>query len=165
MVKVTTSNSASHSFEEDPGDLTRSLRSWLVDRDELRGKVRLAAAVPPPGRLGAVVDTLEVVLGAGGAASVLASAVVSWVRQQRSDIRLTLTRRDGDKAELVANRMRAMDASELLSVVSALGRWLDADDLDTSSPGQSPDRLDVEATTRGAIQLPDGDEDARAVEH
>jgi hypothetical protein len=111
----------------DHDDPARSLRSWLVDEDELRGRVRLMDRPPEPGRLGAWLETVAVVLAPGGAAAVLAGAVVSWVRWHRSDLRVAIRRRDGQQAEVEVKRLRGMDAATLPEVIEALGRWLDAD--------------------------------------
>jgi len=75
--------------------------------------------------MGSLVETLTVVLAPGGVAAVLAGAVVSWARSQRSDVRVTLRREDGAQAEVVATQLRGLKASALPGVVAGLQRWLD----------------------------------------
>jgi hypothetical protein len=105
-------------------DPLRSLRSWLVGEDELRGRVRLMVAAPGPGELGALADTLQVMLAPGGAVAALAAAVVSWVRRQRTDLRVTLRRGDV-LAEVEVKRLRGLDAAALPAVIEALRQCLD----------------------------------------
>jgi membrane-associated two-gene conflict system component 1 (EACC1) len=69
----------------------RSLRDWLATEDELRGRVALRSTTPRPGEMGAVVDVLTVAVGAGGAATVLAGALTTWLRTRRSDLTVEVT--------------------------------------------------------------------------
>jgi len=66
-------------------DGARALLRWLADEAELRGRVRLADTAPIPGSLGALSDTLVVSLGPGGAATVFAAALISWIRHRTGD--------------------------------------------------------------------------------
>ena len=61
----------------------RSLYGWLRNEDDLRGCVRLSR--PPIGdeEMGTGPDAIMVALGSGGALTVLASAVPTWLRQRR----------------------------------------------------------------------------------
>jgi hypothetical protein len=106
-------------------DPLRSLRSWLVDEDELRGRVRLVVPAPGPGELGALAEALQVLLAPGGAAATLAAAIVSWARRQRTDLRVTLRGGDRPLAEVEAKRLRGLDAANLPATIDALRRCLD----------------------------------------
>jgi membrane-associated two-gene conflict system component 1 (EACC1) len=143
-------------FIADHDDPARSLRSWLVDEHELRGHIRLMEGPPEPGQLGSWPETLAVVLAPGGAAAVLAGALVSWVRWHRSDLRVALRRRDGQRAEVEVNRLRGMDAATLPAVIDALGRWLDADLTEADSGLSAAAQLDD--TSGGAIREIDAEE-------
>ncbi len=108
---------------EAAGDLWR----WLSGVDELRGRVRLVDRPMSASQAAAqamgptVADTVAVGLGAGGAISVLAQALVVWLRQPRGlAIRLKVTRPDGGTAELSVDRADDAAAAEAL-VRAALG--------------------------------------------
>jgi membrane-associated two-gene conflict system component 1 (EACC1) len=143
---VTVSGGDSDSFTGNV-DPARSLRSWLVDTSELRGRVRMVESPPRPGELGAWAEAVAVALGPGGAAAVLAGAVVSWSRWHRSDLRVTLRRKDGEEAEVQVKRLRGLDAAALPAVIDALQRWLDSD----TPPGGS-DAAELESASDGAVQ-------------
>jgi hypothetical protein len=106
-------------------DPLRSLRSWLAGEDELRGRVHLVTPPPEPGELGSLADTLRVLLTPGGPAAALATALVSWARRQRTDLRVTLRRGDGVLAEVEVKRLRGLDAAALPATIDALRRCLD----------------------------------------
>ncbi|WP_063736600.1 effector-associated constant component EACC1 [Kitasatospora aureofaciens] len=101
-------------------DELRSLQAWLADVDELRGRVALVESPPVPGTLGPVLDALVVALGPGGAATALATAVFSWIRQRRGEVTLKISRPDGAAVEISAKRVQGIDGSSLrLEVASA----------------------------------------------
>ena len=98
----------------------RSLLDWLHHEEGLRGHVELEQAAPRPGEMGVMADGLVVALGSGGAGAVLAGALATWIRQQRSDFKLTI-RAKGRTVELDAKRVP--DAQALLREFgSLLGR-------------------------------------------
>ncbi|TVT60114.1 hypothetical protein FNH05_04870 [Amycolatopsis rhizosphaerae] len=115
----------------DGGDELRALRSWLVAEDEFRGRVRLITPPPEPGKLGAVTETLAIALGPGGAATVLAGALITWIRRQRGKIKLKVSRPDGTSVELSADialdgeQARQLVTDLLHDAVDARGRSLD----------------------------------------
>lgn len=74
---------------EDTEDLT-ALRSWLSQEDELRGRVRSVDAPIGDGTLGALPELLTVALGAGGAGTVLASSLKTWLLTRRKTAKLTV---------------------------------------------------------------------------
>jgi hypothetical protein len=113
-------------------DELRSLRAWLVDVDELRGRVDLVESPPVPRTLGPVFDALAVALGPGGAATALATAVFSWIRQRRGEVTLKITRPDGAAVEISAKRVRGMDDGSLRALLAEAARALEA----TDSPGE-----------------------------
>jgi hypothetical protein len=87
----------------------RSLCTWLGREDEFRGWVRLVEAAPEPGTLGGWPEAVAVALGEGGAVTVLASAVMSWIRHRTSDVTCTMTRSDGTSVTLETTRIRGTD--------------------------------------------------------
>jgi hypothetical protein len=147
-VVVTVSGHDGDGFNAGGDDPTRSLRSWLVDADGLHGRVRLVESPPRPGELGAWVEALAVVLAPGGAAAVLAGSLVSWMRWNRSDLRVTLRRRDGEQAEVEVRRLQGLGAAALPPVIDALGRWLDGD---TPEVGSGAAKVEDPSSGGGAI--------------
>ncbi|MFE3585796.1 effector-associated constant component EACC1 [Streptomyces vinaceus] len=73
----------------DPEDLA-SLYEWLVSEDELRGRVRVSRRPIGQTELGSAVDLLTVALGAGGAGSVLSSALITWLKARRTSAKITI---------------------------------------------------------------------------
>jgi len=101
----------------------RSLFTWLVGEEEFRGRVRLVEVAPEPGTLaGGWPEAVVVTLTQGGAVTVLASAVITWIRYRTSEVTCTMTRPDGTSVELTATRVRGADLSgvgELVEQVAA----------------------------------------------
>ncbi|MFJ9448457.1 hypothetical protein ACIRRH_42670 [Kitasatospora sp. NPDC101235] len=74
---------------DDPVEEAAELADWLRHEPELRGRVAFAEAAPEPGELGAITDTLVVAVGSGGALTVLAAALRTYLSQPRkADIRI-----------------------------------------------------------------------------
>ncbi|GAA1582249.1 hypothetical protein GCM10009789_40020 [Kribbella sancticallisti] len=67
-------------------DELRSLRDWLSADDTFRGRVTLETSHRGTEDMGAVIDLLVVAVGSGGAATVLAGAIATWLRTRRSDV-------------------------------------------------------------------------------
>src|SRR5690349_2995669 len=63
-----------------------SLRDWLTGEPDLRGRLELLKAPPTPGTLGAATDAIAVALGPSGAVTVLASALIAWLRRRVGDV-------------------------------------------------------------------------------
>jgi hypothetical protein len=98
----------------DARDLS-DLFAWLGQEDELRGMVRLESRPLAPGEMGTVPELIVVAVGSGGAVSVLARSLSTWLAHRKSDITLRVTGRDGRIVELTAHRVA--DADELLREV------------------------------------------------
>ena len=81
---------ATISLPDQPDDLT-SLLAWLRDEDDLRGHVSRRTAPIQRGDMGAVTDSLTVMLGSGGAVTVLVSSIAVWLKTRRSDVTVHLT--------------------------------------------------------------------------
>ncbi|WP_086825751.1 hypothetical protein [Allokutzneria sp. NRRL B-24872] len=81
----------------DDGDAAAELRSllgWLLREDDLETP-RLAPAVPAEGEMGALADTILLLVSANGMA-VLRSAVKTWLRQRRANVEVTIRTPDGE---------------------------------------------------------------------
>ena len=69
------------------GDLA-ALGEWLQGEDELRGRIRTVHGAIGETELGPVVELLTVALGAGGAGTVLASSLKTWLVTRRTTAKI-----------------------------------------------------------------------------
>jgi hypothetical protein len=83
-------------------DELSSLRRWLGDEAEFRGRVRVERAAVGPGEMGGLIDALSVSLASGGALTVLAGSVSVWLRQKRSTLTVRIVNADGSSQEISA---------------------------------------------------------------
>lgn len=102
-----------------------SLRASLVAEDELRGYVHTRNAAPAPGTLGIPPEALVVSLGQGGAVTVLASALVSWLRHRTTDVTIKIIRKDGSRTEVHARQARG--AVSLQALVDEISKNMTSD--------------------------------------
>lgn len=111
-------------------DQVRSLAAWLWGDAGLRGNVRLVPRPAEPGTLGGgAVDVISLAVGQGGAVALAVSAVITWLRQRTTDVTVKITREHGaSSVELVAKRLRAMDAAAVCDMVTELSATLAEDD-------------------------------------
>lgn len=97
-------------------DELRSLRNWLSGEPELHGRVSLVEQPPSPDKLGALLDALSVAVASGGALSVLASAIVVWLRNRTSDVTLHIS--NGRRhVKLQSKRIRGMTATDVQNLI------------------------------------------------
>lgn len=93
-----------------------SLSDWLKDEPKFTGRVRLVGPTPQEGELGAATNAVLVMLGSGGALSVLASSLKTWLSQPRkSDVRIRIERGDGKSIEIDAKRVDDVNIEALLN--------------------------------------------------
>jgi hypothetical protein len=108
-------------------DELRSLRAWLIEEDQLRGRVQLVADAPEHGTLGPDVQALVVALGPGGAVAVLAGGLVAWLRQRTSDVRITVRRDAGHvSVEMSVEGLHRLNDAGLRRLISDLEHVLGA---------------------------------------
>jgi Effector Associated Constant Component 1 len=93
---------ATRDGEADEAEL-RALREWLLQESPRPGRVELVAQPAAPGTMGPVSDTLQVALGAGGALTVLAGSVGTWIGTRRQHVAVRLRRADGAEIEVDAS--------------------------------------------------------------
>lgn len=91
-----------------------SLFEWLRHEEPLRGRIEFRPTTVAPDAMGAVDEVLTVALGAGGAGAVLARSLTEWLKHRTSDIRVTLTRPNGDT---IAIDGRVRDPAKLIDTV------------------------------------------------
>ena len=75
-------------IEDGNGEELEALAAWLRDEGELRGRVRAVHGPIGETELGSAVDLLTAVLGAGGAGSVLASSLKTWLLTRRTTAKI-----------------------------------------------------------------------------
>ncbi len=102
-----------------------SLRRWLVGEDQLRGKVRAIERPPDPGKLGSLPEALVIALGPGGGGTVLAGAVIAWIRHRSGNVVLRVNKADGSSLEVEGRRLRGLTAADVFAYVEQLGRMLE----------------------------------------
>jgi hypothetical protein len=91
-----------------------SLESWLRLDPNFRRKTNLHNA-PSEGDLGSAAELLAVAIGSGGAISVLATSLSTWLQHPRkSDIILKVMGPDGRTVEIDAKRATPQQVNELL---------------------------------------------------
>lgn len=66
------------------------LSEWLGDEEELRGRVRAIRGPVGDTELGPVTEVLTIALGAGGAGTVLASSLKTWLMTRRTTAKITV---------------------------------------------------------------------------
>ncbi|WP_237774072.1 effector-associated constant component EACC1 [Actinosynnema sp. ALI-1.44] len=115
---------------DETADELRSLRQWLSDVDELRGRVTAVESPPAPGALGPVPDALVVALGPGATTTALATGLVAWLRDRHGEIRVKLTLSDRRTVELAAKSVAGLDAEAVEKQVAELSRLIASDGKD-----------------------------------
>jgi hypothetical protein len=122
-------------------DELRALRAWLVEEEQLRGRVTLTPGGPPePGTLGVALEALSVSIESGGAVTVLIAGIMAWIRQRygqrhrASTTVIKLRRADGATVEISAATAGTWSAAEIRAQLRQL-----VQDLDPGPPGSSPD--------------------------
>ncbi|MEV7169218.1 hypothetical protein AB0O18_05950 [Streptomyces sp. NPDC093224] len=108
----------------DGGEQLRSLRDWLADAQELRGRVDAVERPPETGTLGPVLDALSVALGPAGAVSAFATGLIAWLRTRRGDVHIKVTLPDGSALELAAKRVSGLDTPALQQQVDQIADLL-----------------------------------------
>ncbi|GAA4525320.1 effector-associated constant component EACC1 [Amycolatopsis samaneae] len=81
------------------GDLG-SLQDWLGREARLRGRIARERPVPRPGEMGSAAEVLVAALGTGGAVSVLAASLGTWLTTRRSRVTLKITGPGGRSVEV-----------------------------------------------------------------
>lgn len=67
-----------------------ALDEWLQDEEELRGRIRTVHGAIGETELGPVVELLTVALGTGGAGTVLASSLRTWLLTRRTTAKVVV---------------------------------------------------------------------------
>jgi len=107
---------------ENPAGELESLRDWLADTGELRGRVVGIESPPPADALGPVLDGVLIALGPGGAAAAFATALVSWLRHRGGAVKIRVELPDGTSVRLDATNVRGLGVAELRSLLETVAR-------------------------------------------
>jgi len=67
-----------------------ALYEWLQSEPEFRGRVRAIPATIKENDLGPVIELLTVALGSGGAGTILASSLKTWLRTRQTTAKITV---------------------------------------------------------------------------
>ncbi|WP_405021325.1 hypothetical protein OHV05_34870 [Kitasatospora sp. NBC_00070] len=120
----------------DREDHLRSLRDWLADSQELRGRVAGVERPPVAGTLGPVLDALSVALGPAGAVSAFATGLIAWLRTRRGDVHIKVTLPDSSSLELDAKRVSGLDTLALQQQVAEVADLLSRQQEGAADPEQ-----------------------------
>lgn len=82
-------------LDDEGGDESRSLAAWLREEDEF--KVRAVTRSAEPGRMGGVLETIEVLIQPEGLGVALVTAISTWLSTRRTRSTIVITR-DGRTA-------------------------------------------------------------------
>lgn len=105
--------------EGDAGDDIASLGAWLGEERELRGRVWVLGTPIGDDQLGSLPDVVSVAVGAGGAGTVLASSLITWLQSRRTTAKITVE---------AAGRSVTLEIQTLEDVRPLLVKILKADD-------------------------------------
>lgn len=103
------------------GDELASVRRWLSDEDELRGRIQVVNEPIGETQLGSIPDVLTVALGASGAGTVLASSLITWLQTRRTKAKIIVQ---------TADRFVMLDIETIRDVAPQLKQILKAADED-----------------------------------
>nr|WTB32606.1 hypothetical protein OG781_26820 [Streptomyces sp. NBC_00830] len=105
-------------------DEVLSLQRWLSGHDDFAGRTRLCRDGPEPGQMGAVLETITVAAGSGGAVTALIGTLSVWMRNRGAKI--TATVKKGNRSvTITADRVRAAEMAQLQEMVAEFSRTLD----------------------------------------
>ncbi|MET9463064.1 hypothetical protein ABZY05_50325 [Streptomyces canus] len=99
----------------------RELAEWLRHERELRGRVHWEHRDIASDEMGGLPEALMIALSSGGAITVLAQAIVEWVKHRTRDVTLKVVRESGESFEVSVQRATSHDevAAELLAFLRA----------------------------------------------
>ncbi|MEU6406388.1 hypothetical protein [Streptomyces sp. NPDC046985] len=120
------------------GAPVHDLSAWLGRQRDLRGVITRAGAAPRPGAMGASTDVLTALLVPGGVATVLASAVVAWVRSRTGKQTVTFTRPDGAQLTVTTEGVKDLSAAQVSALVRDLAATLDVRQVTADGPQPEP---------------------------
>ncbi|MEU8207276.1 hypothetical protein [Streptosporangium sp. NPDC049046] len=115
------------SIDTGGADDLRSLAAWLEAEPELRGRVTFLESDPSEGRLGPLVEALQIALGSSGLVAAISGVIVAWIGSRPGDVTVKLIRGD-DKIEVSAGRVRSLDTTKLAALTVEIVEALESTD-------------------------------------
>lgn len=76
--------------ENGPPGALADLAGWLADESDFRGRVKLESGQVKSTDLGSAAELLTVILGSGGAGTVLVSSLITWLQTRRTTAKITV---------------------------------------------------------------------------
>jgi len=80
-------------LDDEAGNETRSLISWLQSDDELKGaQIRSSGSPIRTGEMGVVTDLVEVAMQPDGIGAALITAILTWLSTRKRSLRVSITK-------------------------------------------------------------------------
>lgn len=80
-------------LDDEAGDETRSLISWLQSEDELKGaQIRSSGSPIRTGEMGVVTDLVEVAMQPDGIGVALITAILTWLSTRNKNLRVSIAK-------------------------------------------------------------------------
>ncbi len=111
------------SDHRDPGRQEGDLAAFLDQQPQLRSRVHLIDDGRQAGGISQSVAMIIVDLGPT-LLGTFASLVIAWLRHRTGNTKVTITRADGTKLDLQAQRVKNLSAAELTALATELGKAL-----------------------------------------
>ena len=110
-------------LDDEAGDETRSLISWLQSEDELNGaQLRSISSPLRTGEMGVVTDLVEVAMQPDGIGVALITAIITWLSTRKKSLKISIAK-NGQTVEIEVPR-----ASDIGAVVKAISDKLNQGD-------------------------------------
>ncbi|GAA2903030.1 hypothetical protein GCM10010472_71560 [Pseudonocardia halophobica] len=131
-------------------DDLRSLRAWLVEEEDLRGRVREVQRAPDADSLGPTLEALQII--ADPAAGVLTAALVTWLKNRTGTLKLVVRSESGASVELESSHARTVRAEEVGDLAERLSAMIEEEPehADPDGPGRVAEVRSVRRGQAGA---------------
>lgn len=118
-MRITVRASDHRDQDRQEGDLA----AFLDQQPQLRGRVHLIGEGQQAGGIGQSVATIIIDLGPT-VLGTFAGLVIAWLRHRTGSTQVTITRADGTKLDLQAQRVKNLSGPELTALATELGKAL-----------------------------------------
>jgi phosphatidate phosphatase APP1 len=110
--------------DDTTGEATRSLRAWLLDQQDLWGRVEVQETIAAPHRLaGGGLESIFVAVGVSGASAArirtVGNILVAWLKTRRGTVSLSVTSPSGATLKLTTD-VRGLTADAVRGVIDDL---------------------------------------------
>ncbi|MFI6927450.1 hypothetical protein ACIBIZ_46490 [Nonomuraea spiralis] len=121
---------------EERSDELYSLRKEFSDDVELAGIAQDRISGPPADALGDIADALIIALAPGGLVTAAAAVLVTWIRNRKRSVSITLKRPDNAELRFQAETVRAIDGAKVREITAELAKWLNGEDAEVPATGR-----------------------------